>query len=199
MSGIVKEQAVRIGLFGGSFDPVHCGHLLVAQAACEELELSRLFFIPTAQSPFKPQTAPAPSAERVRLLRLALAGQIRYEIDEQEISRGGTSFTIDTVRSYVAKFPKAKLFYLIGADHVPTLPAWREADDLATLVEFVVIPRPWRQTASFPKPFRGRGLAGFPLGVSSSQIRARIKAGQPIQGLVPDTVGEAIRNSKLYL
>lgn len=189
----------RIGLFGGSFDPVHCGHLLVAQAALEELRLSRLFFIPAAQSPFKPQAAPAPAAERLRMLRLALAGQVRCEIDEQELRRGGTSFTIDTVRDYRHRFPGAKLFYLIGADHVPTLPAWREAEALAGLVEFVVIPRPGQARASFPKPFRGRELTGFPLGLSSSAIRERVRSGLSIQGLVPETVAEAIRNSKLYL
>ena len=189
----------RIGIFGGSFDPVHCGHLLVAQAAVEELSLTRLFFIPASQSPFKPQSAPAPAYERLRLLRLALAGQTRYEIDEQEIQRGGTSFTIDTVRDYVKRFPDLTLFYLIGADHVPTLPAWREADRLAELVEFVVIPRPGQPPAKFPGPFRGRELEGFPLGVSSSAIRRRVKAGLSIQGLVPEAVAEAIRNSKLYL
>ncbi len=191
--------AERIGIFGGSFDPVHCGHLLVAQAAMEELSLTRLFFIPAAQSPFKPQSAPAPAHERLRMLRLALAGQTRYEIDEQEIRRGGTSFTIDTVRDYVDRFPRAKLFYLIGADHVPTLPAWRESDRLAELVEFVVIPRPGQLPAKFPSPFRGRELEGFPLGVSSSAIRRRVKGSQSIQSLVPDAVAEAIRNSKLYL
>ncbi len=195
----MDTPAERIGIFGGSFDPVHCGHLLVAQAAMEELSLTRLFFIPAAQSPFKPQSAPAPAYERLRMLRLALAGQTRYEIDEQEIRRGGTSFTIDTVRDYVDRFPRAKLFYLIGADHVPTLPAWRESDRLAELVEFVVIPRPGQPPAKFPSPFRGRELEGFPLGVSSSAIRRRVKAGQSIQSLVPEAVVEAIRNSKLYL
>ena len=189
----------RIGLFGGSFDPVHCGHLLVALAACEELGLERLFFIPAAQSPFKPQSAPAPAAERMRLLRLALAGQTHCEIDAQEIERGGASFTIDTVREYARRFPRARLCYLIGADHVPTLPAWREAAELAERVEFVVIPRPGQPPTPFPAPFRGRELTGFPLGVSSSQIRARVKAGLSLHGLVPEAVAEAILNSKLYL
>jgi len=189
----------RIGLYGGSFDPVHCGHLLVAQAACEELGLSRLFFIPAAQSPFKPQSAPAPASERLRLLRLALVGHSQYEIDDQEVRRGGTSFTIDTVRDFTKRFPRAELLYLIGADHVPTLPAWREAESLARLVEFVVIPRPGQRPAPLPQPFHGRELAGFPLGVSSSQIRNRVKGGLTIQGLVPDAVNEAIGNSRLYL
>jgi nicotinate-nucleotide adenylyltransferase len=193
------NSKLRLGLYGGSFDPVHCGHLLVAQAACEELGLSRLFFIPAAQSPFKPLSTPAPASERLRLLRLALAGQPHYEIDDQEIRRGGTSFTIDTVHDFARRFPSAELLYLIGADHVPTLPAWREAEFLARMIEFVVIPRPGQRPAALPRPFRGRELVGFPLGVSSSQIRSRVKAGLTVRGLVPDEVNEAIVNSKLYL
>lgn len=189
----------RIGLFGGSFDPVHLGHLLVAQAACEELNLSRLFFVLAAQSPFKPESQPAPSAARLRLLRLALAGQANYEIDTQEITRGGVSFTIDTAREYARRFPTAELFYLIGADHIPQLPKWRDADELARLVEFVVIPRPGEMAATPAPMFRLRILSGFPLGVSSSQIRARVKAGLSIDGLVPTMVAEAIRNNRLYL
>src|ERR1035438_9318029 len=109
----------RIGLFGGSFDPVHLGHLLVAQAAREELNLARLFFIPAAQSPFKPDTEPTPAGVRLRLLRLALAGKTWCEVDEQETQRGGVSYTADTLRDYARHFPEAPLFYLIGADHVP--------------------------------------------------------------------------------
>src|ERR1051325_10874824 len=184
----MTNRVARLGLFGGSFDPVHCGHLLVAQAAREELDLSRLFFVPAAQSPFKPLEEPAPAGERLRLLRLALAGQPAYEIDEQELQRGGISFTIDTVRDYRRRFPQAQLFYLIGTDHVATLPAWREAAELARLLEFVVIPRPGRAATPLPAPFCGRELAGFPLGVSSSQIRSRIKKGLSIRGLVPDAV-----------
>jgi nicotinate-nucleotide adenylyltransferase len=189
----------RLGLFGGSFDPVHCGHLLVALVACEELDLARLFFIPAAQSPLKPAAVPAPPQERVRLLRLALAGQARYEIDEQEVQRGGVSFTIDTVRDYAQRFPSMQLFYLIGADHVPLLPKWREAEALARLVEFVVVPRPGEECPAAAPPFRLRVLTGFPLAVSSSQIRARVREGLPIEGLVPPAVAEAIRNNRLYL
>ena len=112
---------MKIGLFGGSFDPVHLGHLLVAQAAVEELGLDRLFFIPAAQSPFKPDSKPAPASVRLQLLRLALAGQTNCEIDEQEIRRGGISYTVDTLRDYAKRFPGAELFYLIGADHVAKL------------------------------------------------------------------------------
>jgi len=188
-----------LGLFGGSFNPVHLGHLLVARAAREELGLSRVHFIPAAQSPFKPGVELAPAAERLRLLRLATAGLTHTDVDDQEIQRGGVSYTIDTVRSYLSKFPGASLCYLIGADHVPLLPHWREAAELARLVEFVVIPRPGEPPSPLPAPFRGRTLSGFPLGVSSSRIRERVKAGLPIDLLVGTAVAEAIRNNRLYL
>jgi len=190
---------MKLGLYGGSFDPVHLGHLLVAQAAIEELGLDQLYFIPVALSPFKPESKPSPAAERLRLLRLALAGQTKYEVDDQEIKRGGTSYTIDTLRDYTRRFPQAGLFYLVGADNVASLPGWREADELARLAEFVAIPRPGESPAAFPAPFRDRMLKGFPFGVSSSQIRARVKAGLPIDQLVPSAVAEAIRNYRLYL
>jgi len=189
----------RIGLFGGSFDPVHLGHLLVAQAAVEELSLSRLYFIPAAQSPFKPVGQPAPGTERLRLLRMALAGKPNCEVDDQEIQRGGISYSVDTLRHYARHFPHAELFYLIGADNVVNLPKWRDAVELARLAEFVAIPRPGEPPVSFPSPFRGRMLRGFPFGVSSSQVRDRVKAGLPIDHLVSPPVAEAIRNNRLYL
>ncbi len=190
---------MKIGLFGGSFDPVHLGHLLVAQAAREEAGLDRVYFIPAAQSPFKPDAKMAGAEERARMLRLALAGDTRSEIDMQEIARGGVSYTIDTVRDYARRFPGAQLHYLVGADNVPKLGEWREAVELARLAEFLAIPRPGEADPVFPTPFRGRTLKGFPLGVSASQIRARVKAGLTVEHLVPPAVAEAIRNYRLYL
>lgn len=188
----------RIGLFGGSFDPVHLGHMLVARAACEELALDRLFFIPAAQSPFKPGSEPASAALRLRMLRLALAGRSNYEIDEQEIQRGGVSYSIDTARAYAKLFSGAALFYLIGADHVPTLPKWREAEALAALVQFVVIPRPGETPATLAPPFRIQILGGWPLKLSSSQVRTRVREGRAVDHLLPNGVSEVIREAGLY-
>jgi nicotinate-nucleotide adenylyltransferase len=196
---IQSKLMQRIALFGGTFDPVHAGHLMVAQTAREEWSLARLFFIPAAQSPFKPERQPTCPAERLMLLRLALAGKEWCEVDEQEVKRGGLSYTIDTVRAYSNKFPEAQLFYLIGSDHVVQLPKWREAENLARAVEFLVIPRPGQNEALIPPPFRGSMLKGFPIGVSSSQIRQRVAKGLPIDHLVPFAVAEAIRNNRLYL
>jgi nicotinate-nucleotide adenylyltransferase len=189
----------KIGLFGGSFDPVHLGHLLVAQAACEEFGVERLIFIPAARSPFKPDSAPAGDRHREQMLRLALAGKSNFAIDLQELNRGGTSYTIDTIRDYRSRYPSAKLFWLIGADHVATLDKWRDAAELASQVEFLIIPRPGEPEASAPEPFVTHRLQGFPLGVSSSQIRARVMGGLPVENLTGLPVAEAIRNNRLYI
>lgn len=190
---------MKLGIFGGSFDPVHIGHLLVAQAAVEELGLDRLFFIPAAVSPFKPENKMVSGAIRLQLLRLALAGKTNCEIDGQEIKRGGISYTIETLRDYAKRFPGAQLFCLIGADNAAKLNEWREADELAKLAEFVAVPRPGEPASEFPKPFRGRMLKGFPIEISSSQIRARAKANLPIENLVPPFVKDAIYAAKIYV
>ncbi len=189
---------MKIGIYGGSFDPVHLGHLLVAQAAIEELKLGRIFFVPAAQSPFKPSHKPAPDPVRLQLLRLALAAKPNCEVDEQEIRRGGVSYTVDTLRGYAEKFPGAELFCLIGADNAAKLNEWREPRELARLAEFVAVPRPGGAPAIFPPPFRGRTLRGFPFSVSSSEIRARVKAGLTIEHLVPAAVAEAILTGRTY-
>jgi nicotinate-nucleotide adenylyltransferase len=189
---------MKLGIYGGSFNPVHCGHLLVAQAAREELGLDRIFFIPAAQSPFKLDNQHAPGAARLQWLRLALAGRPWCEVDDQEVRRGGVSYSIDTLREYDRRFPGAELFYLIGADNVAKLNEWREPEELARRAEFVVVPRPGGVPMPFPPPFRGRILQGFPLGVSSSQIRARVAAGLALEPLVPGPVAQAILQEGFY-
>ena len=135
----------------------------------------------------------------MRLLRLALAGEVRCAVDDQEIARGGISYSIDSVRNYAARFPGAKLFYLLGADQVPSLGKWRDAAALAELVDFLIIPRPGEPVMAPPRPFRAHELRGFPLRLSASQIRERIRLGLPIQLLTPPAVAEAIRHNRLYL
>ena len=191
----------RIGLFGGSFDPVHLGHTMVARAALAEVELDRLFIIPAAQSPFKPEQSPAPAADRLAWLRLAFGDEPRCEIDAQEIERAGVSYSIDTVRNYEARFPEAELFYLIGADHVPTLPHWREAAALADAVTFVVVPRPGELEpgmGEFPLSFRGTVLRGKPAAISASDLRKRLRAGQSIENFVPPAVATALNVKHCY-
>jgi len=188
----------RVGLYGGSFDPVHLGHLLVAEAALEEFCLDRLVVIPAAQSPFKPTSTPSDPNLRLRMLRLAFAGVTRVQIDDQEIRRGGVSYSVDTAAEFARRYPGTTLCWLIGADHVRSLPAWRDAQQLAELVEFVVIPRPGVETAPPPPGFRLHFLRGFPLALSASEIRARAQSGRSLRHLVPIPVAEVIESEKLY-
>ena len=188
----------RIGLFGGSFDPVHNGHLLMARAAIEEASLDTIYFILAAQSPFKANSQPTPAAIRAKLLRLALAGRPDFALDTQEIRRDGLSYTIDTIRNYQDRHPGALISYLIGADHVPLLPKWRAADELANSAEFLVIPRPGAAIEPFPAPFRGQVLKGFPFGISSTLIRRRAYDGLPINEMTPPAVAAAIEQGQLY-
>ncbi len=190
---------MNLGLYGGSFDPVHLGHLLMAHAAREEASLDRLIFIPAAQSPFKPGRRMAPPEIRCQLLRLALAGLPWAAIDDQEIRRGGVSYTIDTVRAISAGHKGARLFYLVGADQAALLPQWRQAEELAESAEFLVIPRPGEPVPALPPPFRGQVLKGTPIQISSSEIRQRVASGLPYSHLLPPGVGEAVANNRLYL
>jgi len=187
-----------IGIFGGTFDPVHNGHVMVARAALAELGLDRLLIVPAAQSPFKPEAQPTPAADRVELLRLAFDDLPRCELDLQEVEREGVSYSIDTVRAVAERFPEAALFYLIGADHAGTLPQWREAAALAELATFVVVPRPGEAVPAVPAPFRGRVLAGQPTDISARTLRAKLAAGEPIDGSVPPAVAQALKTRHLY-
>ena len=174
---------------------------LVARAAVEELALNRLFIVPAARSPFKPEDEPAPATARLEWLRLAFADEPCCEIDAQEIERAGVSYTIDTVRDYAARFPEAELFYLIGADHVSTLPEWRDAAALADAVTFVVVPRPGELetgVAEFPPSFRGTVLRGKPVAISASDLRERLRAGESIENFVPPAVAAALKVEHSY-
>lgn len=189
----------RIGILGGSFDPVHLGHLLVAQAAREELHLDRLIFVPASRSPFKPEDAPVQDQLRLRMLRLALAGLDWCEVCDLEIRRSGLSYTVDTVRELRARMTGAKWFLLIGEDHLSSLDQWREVDQLKKWVEFAVVPRPDVVPSDGLLENRVHRLVGWPIQLSSSIIRERVRKGLTIDLLVPRAVAEVIRDNRLYL
>lgn len=189
----------RIGIFGGSFDPVHLGHLLVAHAAREEMNLDHLIFMPANISPFKAQNTPAPESLRMRMLRLALAGMEWCGVSEMELNRGGVSYTIDTVRSVSGQFPGCRLFLLIGEDNLGGLSGWKEFEELRKLVEFLVIPRPGSPAVSGFSGMTLHRLEGWPIELSSSVIRQRIRDGLPVDHLVPPVVAGVIHHNQLYL
>jgi nicotinate-nucleotide adenylyltransferase len=188
----------RIGLFGGSFDPVHSAHVMLARAALNELQLDRLFIVPAARSPFKPEQQPAPDEVRLAMLKAAFEEVAGCETERLELEREGASYAIDTVRAFGERFPEAELFYLIGADHVPTLPQWREADALAQILTFVVFPRSGGPEVEFPESFAGRCLESELMDISSSDIRARMREGKSVDHLLPPAVAAILSKKQIY-
>lgn len=181
----------RIGIYGGTFDPIHHAHLILAREALEQLELEQVIFIPAAQSPHKLDTQPA-AAERLEMLRAALAGDPFFSIDEQELHRPPPSFTIDTIEFLARSNAGRKLYYLIGSDNLPGLRTWHRFDDLEKLVEFVVLDRSSGATDS---PYR---TIRRPIDISATEIRKRVAEGRSIRYLVPSAVEEIIRQRQLY-
>ncbi len=193
-----SKESIRLALYGGSFNPFHWGHLAIAEAAYEELKLDHLVFIPAARSPFKPDQELASDQARLRMLRAALQGRSHFSVDDWELNQGGVSYSIHTLQEYSGRFPNAQLFYLIGGDHVRTLPKWKSAEHLAQLAEFIAAPRPGQAHTPMPAPFQGRWLDGFHLDISASQIRNRVHSGKPVDFLTPARVIEVINDLHLY-
>lgn len=133
---------MKIGIYGGSFDPIHFGHLTVARNAMKELALDKLIVVPANVSPFKTSEPPKAAVyDRLELLKAAFADDSRVVVDTRELERGGVSYTIDTVRELVAENPGAEFYYLIGSDSEEGLPKWKDIDELKRLVTFKVFPR----------------------------------------------------------
>jgi nicotinate-nucleotide adenylyltransferase len=186
----------RIGLFGGTFDPVHNGHLLIAHSALEEAELDLLLFIPCRISPHKTGRKTTPAADRLAMLRKAVRGESSFAVSDWEISRPGPSYSYLTAGHFSTLYPRARLFWIIGNDHWKVLPTWARWKELARLVTFVVFPRP-----DPPKPRSGTRL--LPLSVridiSATMIRTRIRAQKSVGHLLAAPVERYIRSRRLYL
>lgn len=199
----------RLGIFGGSFDPVHYGHLLVAETCREECELDQVLLIPAAVSPHKQNQPRTPAKDRVEMLRLALAGHEQLSASTIEIDRGGVSYTVDTLTALAEEHPKASLFLLMGADSLDDLPTWREAARLCSLAMPVVVHR-----AGSPEPdfsvlaeiVDGKRLAEIrqhqvempKIELSSTDIRERVCSGKTIRFRTPRAVEKYIETQGLY-
>jgi nicotinate-nucleotide adenylyltransferase len=188
---------MRIALFGGSFDPVHHGHLLLAQDAVEQLELDRLVFIPAGVNPHKLQSAPvATPIQRLKMLQAATSGVAGFVCDPQELEREGPSYTVDTVEAYRDRWPQAQLFLLIGEDNLAKLHAWHRVERLRELVEFVCFGRAHAENTDAP-PCGYRRLTRR-IDISSTEIRQRIARGLPIHYLLPESVRALVHSDAIY-
>lgn len=189
---------MRIGLFGGSFDPPHHGHLLVAGDAFDALGLDRLVFIPASTQPLKAGQAGATPAQRLAMIRLLAADDPRFEVSEIEIDRGGLSFTVDTLSALAARWPSAELMWLVGADVVQTFAKWREPRRIMELATVVVLQRTDDAPDLSALPGPAVPLATRRIDISSTEIRQRVRDGKSIRGFVPDAVAGFIAAERLY-
>ena len=188
-----------VALYGGSFDPVHCAHLKVARAALDFLKLEKVVFIPTAQSPLKGSLAHASDSDRIEMLRLAIADERCFEVNICEIERGGTSYTIDTVNQFCEKMPQSQLYWIIGADQFELLPQWRQIEEIAAQLTFIVLRRPGYSLSAPPVTGLRYVEVDAPLMEhSSSEIRRCIADGSQMQGQLPPAVEAFIYSRGLY-
>ena len=186
-----------IGLFGGSFDPVHHGHLIVARVAAESLGLDEVRFMPAREQPFKRGRHAAPAAARAVMLELATAGSPGFAVERAELERPGPSYTVDTLESLRGREPRAAFTLLLGADAAAELGAWHRAGELPGLARIVVLARPGTPVPS--SPLIAASLEVPAVDISATEIRRRVRAGLPVRYWVPDAVAEYMARHRLYL
>lgn len=184
----------RIGILGGSFDPIHLGHLILAQTALEKVNLDEIIFIPTAQAPHKRSLKVTEAKHRLAMIKSAIKSNPQFSVSDYEIKKGGVSYTIDTVNHLLEK-EKAKYFFILGGDMVDSLPSWKYFDQLSLKVTFIAMKRPGsRQKGAFKLK-----LLDMPeVGISSTDIRRRVKLGKIIEYLAPTPVVRYIQKHNLY-
>lgn len=191
---------MKIGFLGGSFDPIHFGHLLAAQDAFEQAGLDKLVFMPVAMPPLKDRKLATPDADRMTMIRLAIQWDPRFEVRDDELLRGGVSYTIDTVRSLKDEFPNDQLFWIIGDDQARQLGSWSRIEELAGMVEFIALDRPGHEVAPAPgiPGLKLHRVASHRVEVSSTELRERARCGLSLHYFVPLAVNRHITERQLY-
>ena len=191
---------MKIGFLGGSFDPVHFGHLIAAQDVYEKYKFDRLFLVPAAQAPLKPNDVQSSIEDRLAMLRAACEWDRRLEIADYELRKGGVSYTIDSVRHFKQQFPHDELFWIIGGDQLPLLHKWKDIDELVRLVEFIYLERP-RHPSKPHNDVPGLRLHrcdGHLIEISSSELRQRVRDGLSLHYFCPQKVIAYIEAKQLY-
>ena len=191
---------MKIGFLGGSFDPVHFGHLCAAQDAFEQYGLDRLYLVPAAQAPLKPQDVQSSAEDRLALLQLAVEWDKRFEVIDYELRKGGVSYTIDSVRHFRQRFPDDQLYWIIGGDQLPKMHLWKDVEELARLIEFIFLERPGHPIRAHPE-IRGLRLHrcdGHLMSISSTELRDRVKRSLSLDYFVPHKVIVYIQEHGLY-
>lgn len=199
---------MKLGLYGGTFDPVHFGHLLLAERCREELALDEVRLIPAGEPPHKTDRPLTPGEARAEMLEFATAGNPQFVVDRRELKRGGRSYTVETLTEFRSEHPDAELFFLMGADSLADLPQWREPERIAKLATIVAVnrgDRPLPDVATLIVTL-GETIASrvvfveMPgIDLSSSELRARVAAGKSLRYTVPNAVEAYVRDKQLYM
>jgi nicotinate-nucleotide adenylyltransferase len=209
---------VRLGIFGGTFDPPHVGHLLAASDALEHLALDRLIFVPAAVQPLKTGRTTAEGADRLAMVQLTVGDDPRFDSDAVELDREGLSYTVDTLREFARRFPSAERYFLVGADVLSTFAKWRDPQTVLDLATLAVLTRRAEPDAELSGSPGGVGQSNSPesrplsdaltrrstvvptrrIDVSSTEIRERVRSGRSIHGFVTDAVAGYISSHGLY-
>jgi len=194
------DNSQKIGFYGGSFDPIHVGHLELAKELLEKAKLHSILFCPAHQAPLRNQPYGASPSDRFAMVSAASADIPGLEATDLEIQEGGTNFTLNTLRTLKSKMPNANFSVIIGADQLAKLPRWRHVEDLAKETEFLVLARPGHQLSPPPEltDLRMRSFDTREFEASSSEVRNRIRDHLPFQELVPPPVASIITERKLY-
>lgn len=182
----------KIGIYGGTFDPIHHGHLILAREACETLELEKMIFVPAAVSPHKMNRTATAHEIRLEMVHKAIEGESGFEADDCELCRDPPSFTIDTVEIIQRREPDAQIFYFIGEDNLAGLTSWHRFTELQEMVQFVVLDRRGFKNETEYAVIRRH------IDISATEIRKRVASGRSIRYLVPRAVEEIIQRDQLY-
>ncbi len=188
---------LRLGVMGGTFDPIHHGHLVAASEVAAAFNLDEVLFVPTGE-PWQ-KTNVTPSEHRYLMSVVATASNPRFKVSRLDIDRGGATYTIDTLRDVRANYPDADVFFITGADAIAQILTWRDVDQIWQLATFVAVSRPGHKLTLPEHPKGAIETLEIPaLAISSTDIRSRAKAGKPVWYLVPDGVVQHIAKHKLY-
>ena len=192
-------MANRVGIIGGTFDPIHHGHLVAASEVATLYELDEVIFVPTGEPWQKSERKVSPAEHRYLMTVIATASNPRFWVSRVDIDRPGPTYTIDTIRDIAAQRSAAELFFITGADALGQILSWKDAEDAVKLARFVGVTRPGYELSDAHLPTDTVALVDVPaMAISSSDCRDRVAAGQPVWYLVPDGVVQYINKHKLY-
>jgi nicotinate-nucleotide adenylyltransferase len=192
-------MSLRVGIMGGTFDPIHHGHLVAASEVESLFELDEVIFVPTGEPWQKSERRVSPAEHRYLMTVIATASNPRFWVSRVDIDRDGPTYTIDTIRDIAAQRPGAELFFITGADALAQILSWKDAEDALSLARFIGVTRPGYELSDDHLPTDSVTLLDVPaMAISSSDVRARVVAGRPVWYLVPDGVVQYINKHELY-